>query len=401
MIKSATFYNSLITKINDYLLSQEKTREELPYLVQFGPTIYKRRKYIPLLSRANPWIEYWWLTEYDKTAIDKKIPNRQRIQSITFPAGSGLTYNAVISHPDYHKLEYPLMIKPIQGERWLGIYFIDNEKALNIHFEKVANKERKWYHSYIQEYCTYQEEYCIQFYKYYNQDGDIEIQTWWLSLRDIPTVQWNSKDTILQLIQQSDRDTRHNNNIIKRLEENQENFLHSIPESWTTHSIVRTASIEYWTKYITIHLTEKQEQDLLTVIKKLTKHLEPSFICAWRFDIKAPSLEALLSWDCKVIECNAGWWIPTVVYDSALSVHEKYHLLDNHFSKLVAIAQSNKKNPDIKLIHKHGWWRYFCVIRQSFLKKWISFFQNNKKIREIIKTYKSILLQKKQKNNDI
>lgn len=93
--------------------------------------------------------------------------------------------------------------------------------------------------------------------------------------------------------------------------------------------------------------TEQEEKQMGSVLTSILEHIPPSFISVWRFDLKADSLEELLLWNLKIIECNAWGGIPTIVYDEVLTIKDKYLLLHKHFGTMNDIAKNNKANNSV------------------------------------------------------
>jgi len=369
---------------------QSKARQSLPYLVQFGPVLVSRWKRLPDIRRANMGIEYWWLTEYNKDIIDEKIGEQ-------FALKKGDLWETLPSITDVLTLlkekwiEYPFMKKVKRGERGVGIRYIEDEGSLKHHRECLQKWTIQREESIIQEYCNANEEYCLQFYQWKGKENSKEILFGWLSFRNIPYVIGNGIHTVEELIWALSIYPHHKNNIISAIKQNEPSQLNEIPKKNQRTTIVRTASIDYGVVYETINLQEKQIVQMKEVLSALLETLPTDFIWVWRFDLKAHSLEELLSWNLRVIECNAWWWIPTIVYDEHLPIHEKYTILNNHFREMNRIALINKKDNPSLLENLIARPEILIASYTSFSKKWLKIFNSaNPKAKEIRIIYKDI-----------
>ncbi len=383
--KIALAIEAYISKLKPF--KQQKAWQELPYLVQFWPILLKRWNLLPDIRWVNQWIEYWWFTEYDKDNILNKIPSIYSLISADL-WDEEFDYENISAILNKHKVSYPLMIKAKKWERGAWIYFIKDEKALLAHWNNIRQGLTNREPSEAQEYSFLKEEYCLQFYQTRDKNGKKIIESWWLTLRDIPFVIWNWSDTVEQLIWELLLPQNIKEKIIVSLELSDEEILKNIPAMWKQIQIVRTASIDYWTVYKTISLTKNQEKRIIEVLSKLLQNIGPEFLSVWRFDLKAESLQDLLAWKVKVIECNAAWGIPTIVYDESLSIKEKYEILHKHFNKMKIISSINKNKYTWITKWLIAWPEFLYISYQSLSKKWVKPF--SKKTVQIRKIYQEI-----------
>lgn len=364
------------------LEKQAHARQELPYLVQFWPTLIRYGKMLPDIRWVNPGIRYGGLTEYEKHTIYNLLPEKYRLSTIDIPYVAGLDWTDISTAISLHAVQFPLMKKANKWERGVGIWYMSDIDELYNHWQQIKNTE-VWQEDFsLQEYCTMEQEYCLQFYQY---DGNIHVGS--LTLRDIPYVIGNNQRILRDLISELSLATHHERNVIWGFTDDE--LWTTIP-TWEKVYVTRKASIDFGTKYRTVSLHQTHIEQLYTVLRDILCNMPETYIWSWRFDIKANSLDDLLAWRCKIIECNAGWGIPTHVYDESLSIDEKYGELNTHFDLLAIIAEKNKKWESTvdKLLNRPS---MLYASYQSISKKEIVLFDDkNKQYQEISAIYKQI-----------
>jgi len=346
---------------------QPKARQQLPFLVQFWPLAIKHRKDLSLLQRVNPTIAHGWFTEYEKHDVYYHFPRENQILSfdildVDFPGKDKMQALHTESH-----CWFPCMVKADVWERGVGIHYVANQEKRDVLMDAYTDWTISRHPSTLQAYCGRPEEWCLQFYHHPENGLDI----WSLVKRNLPFVVWDGKESVIALIHDLPLSPIQKEKIVTTLEKEEPELLEQTLPLDKQLTVIRKASIVYWTTYtdFTASLTAKQSHNLHTLLQHLLANLP--LLSVWRFDLKAKSLESLLNWEVKIIECNAWWWIPTHVYDESLSIEEKYNILENHFNRMIDIAQ----------FHKQAWrwawtyfWAYRNIIKASYLslkKKWI------------------------------
>jgi hypothetical protein len=365
---------------------QKHARQKLPFLVQFWPLLIKYRKDLSLLQRVNPTIPHGGFTEYEKNDIYQHFPQKYSIPHVdileeTFPWTEVLT-NLLLEK----EIWFPCMLKANKWERGVWVYYIANQQQWEELMHLFTTKQLVWIPSTIQKYCDRPEERCLQFYQH-PQDG---IRIWSLVKRNIPFVIWDGNKSVAELIYELPLTDLQQGKVINTLQKEEASLLEKVPAVNEQVSVVRKASIDFWTTYsdVTAQLTEQQIAKLHTLMSDLLQDLP--LLSAGRFDLKAHNLSSLLDGEIRIIECNAWWGIPTHVYDESLSIEEKYIILDNHFGLMKEIA----------LIHKAEWRFersqysvYLDLIKASFTslkKKWIISNSTTPSSQQVITVYKRL-----------
>lgn len=370
------------------LLEEEQphARQQLPFLVQFWPLVLKHRKDLSLLQRVNPTIRHWWFTEYEKHAIYKHFPEKTRLDSFDiidaqFPGKENMR--------KLHQQSgcwFPCMLKADKWERGVGIYYVANQEKRNEIMDLFTDWTYPRHPSTIQTYCDRPEEWCLQFYQHPEEGMDIGS----LVKRNLPFVVWDGKNSVIALIHNLPLSPIQKEKIVTALEKEEPELLEQILPVDKQLTVIRKASIDFWTTYTdyTKSLTAEQSHQLHQLLVDLLAQLP--LLSVWRFDLKAKNLDWLLAWELKIIECNAGWGIPTHVYDESLSIEQKYTILEDHFARMKLIALS----------HKDAWrgeWNDFSgyrnVIKASYLslkKKWIGIHQQSLSKAQTLSIYNAL-----------
>lgn len=369
---------------------QANAWQQLPYLVQFWPILVKYGKYLPDIRRVNMGIKYGGLTEYDKSIIYNKIPKQfilkaKDLNQKTMPSWERLEENILL------ELQFPLMVKAQVGERGVGVYYMEDKKSLQKHWQKLDIWELKRHPCSLQRFSSCKNEYCLQFYQYHDQAGIHRILFGGLTLRDVPVVVGDDVCTIREHVKYLDISETQQQRIIDKLEDIKPWYIDSIPSKGNHEQIVYIASIDYGTVYRQIDLDVEQIEQCIEILRQLLQNMSPEYLSVGRFDLKANSVEELLTGKLDVIECNAGWGIPTHVYAENFSIQQKYKELDQHFVIMGNIAQVHK-GKYAKIFQKVLSWPEFLYISyKSIAKKWINVFEKqNSQMNELMDIYKDI-----------
>ncbi len=371
---------------------QSSARQKLPYFVQFGPILFKYNRQLPDIRLANLGVEYGGITEYDKNIIHDKLPAEYFLKNLELLDDLPPSYDDLLDLLDLRKFEFPLMHKPNKWERWAQMYYLPTLESLQNHWKKISSQEIEREPSSIQQYCDRPQEYCLQFYQRQDSKKRTTIEVGSLTLRDTPYALGDWTSTVEELVLSNDHlSPQHKKNILVKIAETQPELLEKIPAVGEKVQIVFTASIDFGTKYRTIKQTPEMTQQLQMLLQKILANLPPSFLSVGRFDLKARSLEELLEWIVKVIECNAAGGIPTHVYDELLTILQKYEELYIHFDKMYEMIQKNKSPIAWRIGTALAWPWFIRISYSSVAKKWINFFdKSNEKAKQVKRVYRDI-----------
>lgn len=365
---------------------QPQARQQLPFLVQFWPLVLKHRKDFSLLQRVNPTIRHGWFTEYEKHELYAHFPKENQLLSFDILDDSFPWKEQMHAYHTQSHCWFPCMLKADVGERGVGIYYIAHQEKRDELMDSFAHWTATRNPSTVQTYCDRPEERCLQFYQH-PKDG---IAIWSLVKRNLPFVVWDWIKSVITLIHGLSLSQTQKEKIVTALEKEEPHLLEYVPHNNEHITVIRKASIDFGTTYTdyTSSLTPKQLSDLHELLHRLLKKLP--LLSVWRFDLKAKSLESLLRWEVKIIECNAWWWIPTHVYDESLSITQKYHILEDHFARMKAIALVHKQQRRWAGTHFSAYRNVLKASYVSLKKKWIGIKQDSLSKAQTLSIYNEL-----------
>jgi hypothetical protein len=302
------------------LLEQKKiTWEQLPWQIQFLPTVIKYLPVVGTINTINPDISgISGLVGASKAHLNTKVHPDFRPKDIVFEVGT--TVAAMQKIVAERKILFPAFIKPLQGERAAGVQFLPNQAALA---NAVLEPARAYL---IEEAIMTQSEFCISVVR------DLATQIFWvfsITERVIPTVIGDGKTSIQKLIPLLDIPDLQKQKILEALEPE---FLAKVLAHNVVQTVVRTASISYGTNYVKQRLTLAQKKLLEQQLNKVLS--DATGFNIGRFDIKANNLDELLAGKFKVIELNGIGGMPTHVYETHLTIDQKQAILNEYFDLL-------------------------------------------------------------------
>lgn len=349
-LSSSDAYDRAVATVENHiaklpLVDHPSAWQNIPYLLQFYPSIiqlWQHRNYLPYV---NPEMKRSGLTGYSKNTMHHWFDKKRMLSYKKIDPNEMGNFESIKSIAE--SFGYPCVVKPDEWERSSWVQIIENVNELKIRYTILStkwNKYSSWY--LIQEYCWYPQEYWLQFYR----------TTWWytiqLAQKNIPYITWDWTSTLADRIENSHYKAKY-----KELFYNEnKNHLSKIISHWSSYILTKKVTIAHWTTFSWIQLTQAQEKHMSWFLRKIFKQKPDLYV--WRFDIKAESLESLLAWQFKIIECNGVWWIPLHVYDEQRTIVQKYEILRKHYDTVIQIAQENKK-------------RYDAIHPMTFGSRWV------------------------------
>jgi hypothetical protein len=332
--------------------------EKAPWMVQFAPVIVKFFPKFKYAEAVNPGLEgFSGFMGVSKQGIVERLNSQYRPNHVFFkdvPTLENLEQR--FEEENGEALTFPIICKPDIGERASGIKYMYSSEQLEEYLQPIDEslsdeaqkklKDQRAQPNFHLEKFHDDREFALSFTK----DPDTgEYQTWSLVEKQIPFVVGDGNTTLRELIVNkveemnlaSDRKDKIFNCF------SQEDLETKLPDG-EHKTIVKMASISYGTTFKKIDLKETQMQQLRTLLPLLIE--DSKGIYQGRFDLRAKSLEDLLEGLLKIIEKNGLGGMPMEIYESHLSISEKYKILFTYFEYLLQIAERNVENKNAQKV---------------------------------------------------
>lgn len=315
-----------------------------PWLVQFLPVITKFFKEWGNLNAVNPGLSgVSGLMGVSKVEINKRLNDEFRPRNRFLKK---LPKSREILEEEwrkkYHdKLRFPVIFKPSIGERCTGVNFVLEEKL-----DEFLAKNQNLKNIILEEFIQTEKEFGLSWVR---DPKTKKIEIIALTERDATKVIGDGKSSLRNLITKKCHELSISPDRQKNIfagfsvEKLNEKLIGS-------QTISRTASIAYGTVLHRIKFDEKQKEHLSQLVAQIINDFSGLYV--GRFDIKANSVEELLAGKCKILEMNGVAGTPLDIYDDKISIQEKYEILFDYFSRILAIADQNIANDQGEAVSK-------------------------------------------------
>jgi len=277
-------------------------------------------------TNANPGVDEFGGLFFDsKNDIDKQIPQNFRPKAILVKPF--LIQNELKEFIEKMQFDYPVIIKPDNGERGKGVLKIENSEELLIVLSKIQTLHL------VQEYIPYLVEFGV-FIVYLPAKNKYKISS--LTEKKFFEIIGNGKQTITELILQKERGIA----FYKELKVNSALDFNSIPNENETLIIHTHGNHCKGTQFADKcnEITAKMEEKFNELMKNLN-----GFYYG-RFDIKVKSITDLESFEhLKIIEFNGVAAEPIHIYDNNMGYFKSLATFIQHWQYLDSISIYLKK----------------------------------------------------------
>lgn len=284
-----------------------------------------RARGLVFFSAANPCMRFGGLVAYSKTDVTKLVPSAYLPKTIFVEPTDGLT--AVLAKVAVEQMEFPLIIKPDQGERGKGVKILRSEQELQKALGSV--KERML----LQVYEDLPMEFGVMYSRKADEPYGIITS---IVIKDFPVLEGDGKSTLLELILSNLR-TRLSYRIHIR------KFADRLNEVLPKGEKLRMVNIGNHmlgtTFYNGNHLITPA---LESVFDGLAKQIDGFHI--GRFDVRTESVEELAKGNFKVIEVNGVNSEPCHIFHPGRSLFLAWRDLFKHWKRIADISMANHKN---------------------------------------------------------
>lgn len=306
--------------------------EKAPWLVQFFPLIVKFLPELKYAKAVNPGLDgFSGFMGTSKQSIVDRLNKNYRPDHVFFeevPTYEELEQRFEQTHNK--PISFPIICKPDIGERATGVIYIQNKAQLE---EYLQNAEPNFH---LEKFYD-QKEFALSWTRD-PQTGEYRI--WSVIEKQIPCIVGDGKTSFRELLVHKieELELAHDRKEKILACYSREELDQILPEG-EQKRIVKTASISYGTTFKKIEPTEMQTQQLRILVSQFIEN--PKGLYQGRFDLRAESFEELTEGNAKIIELNGVGGMPMEIYESHLSVPEKYKLLFKYFSYILEIAKEN------------------------------------------------------------
>ena len=227
-----------------------------------------------------------------------------------------------------NEFQYPFVLKPLAGERGIGVKIITNTTELNDYFNTNNNKE-----NIIQEYADYTHEFGIFALHHPKKGWNITG----INSKKPFEVEGDGVSTIRQLIHAKCRYRMQ----IENLKEMHNDRFNKVLEKGKTLRLSNVQNHRLGTEFI--NASDQITDQLKSVILGICAQI-PGFYYG-RFDIKANSLADIEKHKFKIIELNGAAAEPTIIYDQKnTGFFRALKIMFYHTFVQGCIAKKNIKN---------------------------------------------------------
>lgn len=220
------------------------------------------------------------------------------------------------------KLDFPVIAKPDQGARGFGVEFIENEEQLKKYHKKTKIDYL------VQGYLDDPQEFGVFVIQ---APEDFYISS--IIQKDFLILYGDGRSTLKELFNKHPRASKYFT--VKDLPLYTDRIL-EVGEKLLLEPIGNHCR---GTKFV--NANSIIDEKLTQYFKELTESV-PGFYYG-RFDIKAPSVEALCQGEFKVLELNGASAEPGHIYDPKYKLKQAYKDLFWHWKKMSEIVEMNRK----------------------------------------------------------
>ena len=305
-------------------------------------------------TATNPWFPLWGLYPSSKRDILRQLP-AQRVPKSLYITSKNFSKESIIQRLQEWQMNFPLIIKPDNGLRWLGIEVFRIQQAFEDTIDAYKEKEQKWGSRLLQEFIDIPLEIWIFFIK------DPKTNKWritWMVEKEFLDIVWDWKQTFEELIHAHPRAKYH----ITSLEEKYHTIRTSIPPKWKIHTIVEIWSHSRWSTFRDI--SSKITPEITELCTEISSHID--WFYYGRYDVRTESIEALLDGKFYIIEVNPTYGEPTRMYDPSYNFITQQKILLEHWSMMYDIAKNN-----IAQWIPFASYKERKAAKQEFLKLWV------------------------------
>lgn len=315
----------------------------LPYWLYLAA----KSRSLTYFTATNPSIESGGFFGESKINILNKISDDYKPKTIFIEKGTSI--KNILDHINLKNIAFPLIAKPNIGERGFEVEKINSKEDLLIYVEKNSND------FIIQEFINYEIEMGVMYYRMPNEaKGKVTS----ITLKQFLSVTGDGQNSIIELLQNSDRARFQ----IKNLKKKYGDYLNSVLEKDLLLLLEPIGNHCKGTMFLNgNHLIN---EDLHKVFNNIAANIDGFYY--GRFDMKVKSIDNLYEGkNIKIVELNGVSAEPAHIYDPAYKLINAYSDLIFHWKIIYNICLQNIKNG-----HKPiSGFQLYTLLKEHFLVK--------------------------------
>ena len=283
-------------------------------------------------TATNPGFPLWWLYPSSKRDILKQLPP-EYVPETLFVDTDNFDVETLQAKISSSTIEFPLIIKPDNGLRGLGIQIFHTQQELDEKLPAYVEENIKRWAWLVQAFIDYPLELWVFYIRKPNE------QKWtvtWIVEKEFLEVIWDGKKTFQELVNLHPRAKYHRELLKGQFASLRTNVINE----WEKIDVV-----EIWTH--SRGSTFLDASDIVTPeLTKLFDTLSDSIDGFYygRYDVRVKSVEWLLAWGFKIMEINPTYGEPTWMYDPGYSFWKQQKILLRHWSQMYEVATQNHAN---------------------------------------------------------
>lgn len=296
------------------------------YVYAFWKSLFARS--VLRYTATNPWFPLGWLYPSSKDDVLKMLPQAYVPKTI-FIWPEMFNEPAIHTLLDESALNFPLIIKPDNGVRWLGIRIFHTQQEFDDNLLNYIKNNEQRGSRLLQEFIDYPLELGVFVVRLPHQEWKIT----WIVEKEFLSIIGDGVKTFESLVHEHSRAKYH----IALLKEEFAPRRNTVIPEWEEVDIVEIWTHSRWSTFL--DRSELVSPAMTSIFAELSSLL-PGFYYG-RFDIRAKSLEWLEHGEFKIMEVNPTYGEPTWMYDPSYNYIQQQRILLDHRRMMYDVARYN------------------------------------------------------------
>ncbi|MCS6918128.1 MAG: hypothetical protein RMK52_06990 [Chitinophagales bacterium] len=301
-----------------------------PYPVFYLPVYFLvlahalRLRSLAYFTAVNPGVPLGGFVSYSKSALLHQLPREQ--VPATLCLNEPKTADQILALMKQHSLQFPVVLKPDQGERGWKVEKISNTSQLEAYLRRAP------WPLLVQQFAEGPEEFGVMYIRYPGeQNGRITS----LMQRQFLSVTGDGQSTLEELLRRHERCLHYLPRMLRR----HRSELQQVLPAGERKILEEIGNHNRGTMFLDI--SHRISPQLAATFDRLSAHLHEWYF--GRFDVRAASFQDLEAGRFQVVEVNGVNSEPAHIYDPAMSLWRAYSHLFQHWTHIYRIARHNRQ----------------------------------------------------------